>query len=80
MIIGIDGPAGSGKTTVAKLLAKRLNIFYLDTGAMYRALTLKAIGKKINLTDKRALVELAKGLNLEFKEGRVYLDGLDVSD
>lgn len=80
MIIGIDGPAGSGKTTVAKLLAKRLNIFYLDTGAMYRALTLKAIGKKINLTDKRALVELAKGLNLEFKESRVYLDGLDVSD
>lgn len=80
MIIGIDGPAGSGKTTVAKLLSKKLNIFYLDTGAMYRALTLKAIARKINLTDKPALVELAKGLNLEFKEGRVYLDGLDVSD
>jgi len=80
MIIGIDGPAGAGKTTVAKLLARRLNIFYLDTGAMYRALTLKAVGKKINLTDKYALTELAKGLNLEFKEGRVYLDNVDVSD
>ena len=80
MIIGIDGPAGSGKTTVAKLLAKRLEIFYLDTGAMYRALTLKAIGKKVDLSDSIALKEIAAGLNLKFKEDKVYLDDLDVSD
>ena len=80
MIIGIDGPAGSGKTTVAKLLAKKLGIFYLDTGAMYRALTLKAIEKKIDLSDQDALKEIAEELNLEFKEDKVYLDCLDVSD
>lgn len=80
MIIGIDGPAGSGKTTVAKLLAKRLGIFYLDTGAMYRALTLKAIERKVDLSDRDALKKIAEELSLEFKEGKVYLDGLDVSD
>ena len=80
MIIGIDGPAGSGKTTVAKFLAKKLGIFYLDTGAMYRALTLKAIEKKVDLSDKETLRKLAEELNLEFKDGKVYLDGKDVSD
>ncbi len=80
MIIGIDGPAGSGKTTVAKLLAERLGIFYLDTGAMYRALTLKAIERKVDLSDQDTLKKIAEELNLEFKEGKVYLDGTDVSD
>ncbi len=80
MIIGIDGPAGSGKTTVAKLLAKRLGIFYLDTGAMYRALTLKAIERKVDLSDQDSLKKIAEELNLEFKGGKVYLDGSDVSD
>ena len=80
MIIGIDGPAGSGKTTVAKLLAKRLGIFYLDTGAMYRALTLKAIERKVDLSDQDTLRKIAEKLNLEFKDDKVYLDGLDVSD
>ena len=80
MIIGIDGPAGSGKTTVAKFLAKRLGIFYLDTGAMYRALTLKAIGRKVDLSDQDSLKKLAEKLSLEFREDKVYLDGLDVSD
>lgn len=79
MIIGIDGPAGSGKTTVAKLLAKRLGIFYLDTGAMYRALTLKAIEARIELTDADTLGNLAETLDLEIKEDKVYLNGEDVS-
>ncbi|MFH1519270.1 MAG: (d)CMP kinase [Candidatus Omnitrophota bacterium] len=79
MIIGIDGPAGSGKTTVAKLLAKRLGIFYLDTGAMYRALTLKAIAERVELTDNENLGNLAETADLEIKEDRVYLSGEDVS-
>ena len=79
MIIGIDGPAGSGKTTVAKLLAKKLGIFYLDTGAMYRALTLSAIEKKVNLADEDALRVLAERIDLKMKGDKVYLNGEDVS-
>ena len=79
MIIGVDGPAGSGKTTVAKLLAKKLGIFYLDTGAMYRALTLNAIEKKVDLTDEDALRMLAERIDLKMKGDKVYLDGEDIS-
>ena len=82
MIIAIDGPAGAGKTTVARLLAKKLNIFYLDTGATYRALTFKALEEKIDLDDEEALENLAKNLNLrfDFSQGKVFLDGEDVTD
>jgi cytidylate kinase len=80
MIVAIDGPAGSGKTTIAKLLAKNLNISYLDTGATYRALTLKALENNADLKDIQALVELAECLTIEFKDKKTYLDGKDVSD
>ena len=82
MIIAIDGPAGAGKTTVARLLAKKLNIFYLDTGATYRALTFKALEEKIDLDDEEALENLAKNLNLrfDFSQGKVFLDGEDITD
>lgn len=80
MIIAIDGPAGSGKTTIAKILAERLGIFYLDTGATYRALTFKAIEKGLRLSDQESLVQLAENLNLEFKNEKVYLNGTDVSN
>lgn len=82
MIIAIDGPAGAGKTTVARLLAKKLNIFYLDTGATYRALTFKALEEKIDLDDEEALENLAKNLNLrfDFSQGKVFLDGKDITD
>ena len=59
-VITIDGPAGAGKSTVAKELAHRLDVFYLDTGAMYRALTLKAIRSGMNLEDASGLVDLAR--------------------
>ena len=65
MIIAIDGPAGSGKSTVAKLVAKKLDFFYIDTGAMYRALTLRALREKINLRNEDALVELAKRTRID---------------
>ena len=79
MIVAIDGPAGSGKTTVARLLAKRLNISYLDTGAMYRALTLAALNNNLDLSDEQALASLAKELDLKLAGEKIYLDSIDVS-
>ncbi|MFH1380924.1 MAG: (d)CMP kinase, partial [Candidatus Omnitrophota bacterium] len=82
-VIAIDGPAGSGKSTVAKLAADNLNFLYIDTGAMYRALTLKAIKKNIDLKNDRALVKLSQDTDIELKpEGsslKVYLDSVDVT-
>jgi cytidylate kinase len=80
MIIAIDGPAGSGKTTVAKLLAENLGISYLDTGATYRALTLKALEMKVNLHSESALRDIAISLDIRFVNKAVYLDNCDVSD
>ena len=83
-VITIDGPAGAGKSTVAKELARRLGIFYLDTGAMYRALTLKAIRSGVNLEQEQALIDLARGTDISLENGRdgarVLLDGEDVSE
>ncbi len=79
MIVAIDGPAGSGKTTIAKLLAKHLAVSYLDTGATYRALTLKALETNTDLKDSKTLAQLAEHLNIEFKDKKTYLDGKDVS-
>ncbi|MCW1928205.1 (d)CMP kinase [Bhargavaea beijingensis] len=82
--IAIDGPAAAGKSTIAKLVAEKLGYTYIDTGAMYRALTYKAIGAGIDL-DKAADVEaLLPGTEIELKAGdkgqTVWLDGQDVTD
>lgn len=84
LIIAIDGPAGSGKSTVAKRIAVRLGIPYIDTGAMYRALTLRVLQKRISLTDTRALVRLSKTTSIALQGShperqRVLLDGADVT-
>lgn len=84
MIIAIDGPAGAGKSTVAKILAKKLGFLYIDTGAMYRALTLKAIQENINPLDTVEIVKLAIRINIELKYNRngdfsVFVDGINVS-
>lgn len=80
MIVTIDGPAGAGKSSVARALARRLGFRFLDTGAMYRAVTLAAIRRSVELADRDALFRLAKGLAIELIDGRVLLDGDDVSD
>ncbi len=84
MVITIDGPAGAGKSTVAKALAKKLQFSYLDTGAMYRAFTLKALRSKVNLEDELKLVSLAQNTSIELKDDhkaglKVWLDGKDVT-
>jgi CMP/dCMP kinase len=83
MIIAIDGPAGAGKSTVAKILAAQLNCLYLDTGAMYRALTLKAIETGTDIGNLRAMEALARSTAIDLRESgtgpRVFLDGDDVS-
>jgi cytidylate kinase len=84
LVITLDGPAGAGKSTVAKSLARRLGISYLDTGAMYRAMTLKALRLKMDLSDEEALATLARNTKIAFKEIpdgslNVTLDGEDVS-
>jgi cytidylate kinase len=79
LVITIDGPAGSGKTSVARLIAKRLGIRYIDTGAMYRALTYKAIKKRIDLDNPLALGQLARSSRISLKGERTFLDGVDVT-
>ncbi|RWZ60897.1 (d)CMP kinase [Halobacillus fulvus] len=84
MTIAIDGPAAAGKSTVAKLVAKKLSYIYVDTGAMYRALTWKALKNNQSLEDELALADLLKHTDLKLvytDEGqRVMMDGEDVSE
>ncbi len=86
LVIAIDGPAGSGKSTVAKLTAKKLGLLYLDTGAMYRSLTLKAMKSNLDLNDEKALVTMAKKTKIEIETKprvgaiKVFLDGKNVTD
>src|SRR5439155_26101590 len=79
MTVTIDGPAGAGKSSVARLLAQRLGFEFLDTGAMYRAVTLAALHARLDLTDQTALAQLVAGLTLEMPPGRVVLNGEDVT-
>lgn len=83
-IVAIDGPSGVGKTTASKLVAERLSLPHIDTGAMYRALALKAKGLGIAFDDAERLAALASSTTIDFVPGtrppRVLLDGADVSD
>jgi len=78
-IIAIDGPAGSGKGTVAKILAKKCNLVYIDTGAMYRGIAYLTLKNNLNITDESSIVELANTAKMEFKDDRFILNGEDVS-
>lgn len=78
-VIAIDGPAGSGKSTVSRALATRLGVDRLDTGAMYRAVTWAVLDQAIEPSDWEAVAELARGLDIEIGE-RVAVDGTDVTE
>jgi cytidylate kinase len=80
MIVAIDGPAGAGKSTVARTLATRLGFRYLDTGAMYRALTQLALDEGLSLEDGAALGDLAWREPVSFEGDRVFIQGQDVTE
>ena len=80
MIVAIDGPAGAGKSTVARTLASRLGFRYLDTGAMYRALTQLALDEGVSLDDGVALGDLARRQPVSFEGDRVFIHGEDVTE
>jgi cytidylate kinase len=80
MVIAIDGPAGAGKSTVARAVAAELGFTYLDSGAMYRCVALAALEAGVDLDDGNALGSLAEGLEVGFDGRRVLLAGRDVSD
>ncbi|MBN2853498.1 MAG: (d)CMP kinase [Clostridia bacterium] len=81
--IAIDGPAGSGKSTMAKILSRKLNAIYLDTGAMYRTVGLKAVQSGIDTKDEKALADMMKNIDItiafENEEQVIYLDGVNVN-
>lgn len=79
MIVTIDGPAGAGKSTAARTLAQRLGFDFLDTGAMYRAVTLAALRAKCDLTDQTALTLLIDTIHLDMPPGQVVLNGEDIT-
>jgi len=84
LVIAIDGPAGSGKSTVAKALARRLHYLYIDSGAMYRCVTLAALRAHIEFTDSAALAALAEASEIRLEPGetglRVFLNGEEVEN
>ena len=78
--IAVDGPSGAGKSTIAKAVAKKLNIDYIDTGAMYRAVGYKMLQKGVALTDIDGLQAMLDHTEIDFSQGNIYLDGEIVND
>ena len=79
-VLAIDGPAGSGKSSLAKLVAKELGLEYLDTGAMYRSVAAEALAAKVNPEDYQAVTQIADGTQIEFDGQRVLVNGSDATD
>ena len=80
MVVAIDGPAGAGKSTIARGLAERLGFLYIDTGAMYRAVALWALRQGVDWGDMRRLEQLAAAAEIELSPGRIRLNGEDVTE
>lgn len=80
LVIAVDGPAGAGKSTISKIIAKSLNINYIDTGAMYRAITYKCLKNNIDINKEEEVIKLAKNTEIDFKDNSIYLDGKILTD
>ncbi len=78
MVIAIDGPAGTGKSTIASLIAKKLNVTFLNSGSFYRGLTLALLEAKIDITDKQAVIDFCKKQKLDYVNSHLVLNGVDV--
>lgn len=78
--VAIDGPAGAGKSTIAKLLADRFNLMYINTGSMYRAVTLKALEKEVFPGDIKGVCTIIENLNMYFNNDRLIINGEDIND
>lgn len=78
--VAIDGPAGSGKSTIAKLVCKELGFTHIDTGAMYRAVGLYVLNKCIDFYDEKKVVEILDEIDIKYVKGKIYLNDIDVSN
>jgi CMP/dCMP kinase len=80
LTVVIDGPAGSGKSTISRMLASQLGLSYIDTGAMYRAVALAAHERSVDPADDRGLAEICRTIEIRFEGNRLFMDGRDVSE
>ncbi len=80
-IIAIDGPSGSGKGTIAKIIASKLGYTYIDTGAMYRCVSLKSIIDNVDITEEEKLIDILKNIDIKLtNDGKCFMDNIDVTD
>jgi cytidylate kinase len=80
IVVAIDGPAGAGKSTISKIIAQKLNLKYIDTGAMYRAVTLKAIKNNLDLCNNNEISHMVKNSNISINDEKIFIDGIDVTE
>ena len=80
IVVAIDGPAGAGKSTISKIIAQRLNLKYIDTGAMYRAVTLKAIKNNLDLCNNNEISHMVKNSNISINDEKIFIDEIDVTE
>lgn len=78
--VAIDGPAGAGKSTIAKIIGERFNLMYINTGAMYRAVTLKAMNANVSENNVADLVKIVESLEMHFEEDRLFVNKEDLTD
>ncbi len=79
IVVAIDGPSGTGKSTTARLLAEKLNFLYIDSGAMYRAITIELLRNDVKPTDTKKIVELTKNANISFEGEDFFLNGKNIT-